>query len=166
MGDAEPVSPDPSFALLSPIDHAREYPYRQPQGHPLLVFNSIGILPVKPKLPSVYTPNLDLKGSLHYSSKASGRGTLVKWVVVAVIVAFLLLVLFRCLRALTLGEATIHIAHMQTNEDARQVANVLNRLRGVVEARVDLEGQRVRITYRKGKIAVEDVMRALHGAGY
>ncbi|MFQ5989829.1 MAG: heavy-metal-associated domain-containing protein [Candidatus Methylomirabilales bacterium] len=89
-----------------------------------------------------------------------------KWVVVAVIVAFLLLVLFRSLRALTLGQATIHIAHMQTNEDARQVANVLNGLRGVVEARVDLEGQRVRITYRKGTIAVEDVMRALHGAGY
>jgi copper chaperone CopZ len=89
-----------------------------------------------------------------------------KWVVVAVIVAFLLLVCLRSLRALTLGEATIHIAHMQTNEDAQQVGNVLKGLRGVVEARVDLEGQRVRITYRKGKIAVEDVMRALHGAGY
>lgn len=89
-----------------------------------------------------------------------------KWVVVAVIVAFLLLACLRSLRALTLGEATIHIAHMQTTEDAQRVDNVLRALRGVVEARIDLEGQRVRITYRKGKIAVEDVMRALHGAGY
>ena len=89
-----------------------------------------------------------------------------QWVVVAVIVAFLLLVCLRSLRAMTLGEATIHVAHMQTNEDAQQVGNVLRGLRGVVQARVDLQRHVVKVTYRKGKVVVEDMMRALHAAGY
>jgi hypothetical protein len=54
-----------------------------------------------------------------------------KWVVVTVIVLFLLLLLLRFLRSLTLGQATIHIAHMKSEAEALQVANVLKGLRGV-----------------------------------
>ncbi len=89
-----------------------------------------------------------------------------KWVVVAVITAFLLLLLIRSLRTLTLGEATIHIAHMKTKEDALQVTKVLKGLGGVVDARVDLERHLAKVSYRKGKVVVEDMMRALHAAGF
>ena len=88
-----------------------------------------------------------------------------KWVIVAVIVAFFLLLCFRFLRNLTLGGATIHIAHMKSEAEALQVANVLKGLRGVEEARVDLERHLARITYRKGKVTVEEMLRALHSAG-
>jgi len=73
-----------------------------------------------------------------------------KWVVVAVIVVFLLLLILRFLRSLTLGQATIHIAHMKSEAEALQVANVLKGLRGVEEARVDLERHLARITYPVG----------------
>jgi len=89
-----------------------------------------------------------------------------KWVVVTVIVLFLLLLLLRFLRSLTLGQATIHIAHMKSEAEASQVANVLKGLRGVEEARVDLKKHLARITYRKGKITVEEMLRALHSAGF
>lgn len=89
-----------------------------------------------------------------------------KWVVVTVITLFFLLLGVRLLRRFTLGQATVHIGHMKSEADASQVAHVLKELRGVVEARVDLEGHLVRVAYRKGKIAVEDIMRALHVAGY
>lgn len=89
-----------------------------------------------------------------------------KWVVVTVITLFFLLLGVRLLRRFMLGQATVHIGHMKSEADASQVAHVLKELRGVVEARVDLEGHLVRVTYRKGKIAVEDIMRALHVAGY
>ena len=89
-----------------------------------------------------------------------------KWVVVTVIVLFLLLLLLRFLRSLTLGQATIHIAHMKSEAEALQVANVLKGLRGVEEARVDLERNLARITYRKGKVTVEEMLRALHSAGF
>ncbi len=77
-----------------------------------------------------------------------------KWVVVTVIVAFLLLLLLRFFRGLTLGQATIHIAHMKSEAEALQVANVLKGLRGVVEARVDLERHVARISYLMGRISV------------
>ncbi len=89
-----------------------------------------------------------------------------KWVIVTVIVLFLLLLLLRFLRSLTLGQATIHIAHMKSEAEALQVANVLKGLRGVEEARVDLERHLARITYRKGRITVEEMLRALHSAGF
>lgn len=89
-----------------------------------------------------------------------------KWVVVTVITLFFLLLGVRLLRRFTLGQATVHIGHMKSEADASQVAHVLKELRGVVEARVDLEGHLVRVTYRKRKVAVEDIMRALHVAGY
>ncbi len=89
-----------------------------------------------------------------------------KWVVVAAIVLLLLLLIFRFFRGLTLGQATIHIAHMKSEAEALQVANVLKGLRGVVEARVDLERHLARITYRKGRITVEEMLQALHSAGF
>lgn len=89
-----------------------------------------------------------------------------KWVVVATIVAFFLLLCIRLLRSLTLGQATIHLAHMTSEAQALQVARVLKGLRGVVEVRVDLEGHRARITYRKGRVTVEEMLQALHGAGF
>lgn len=89
-----------------------------------------------------------------------------KWVVVTVITLFFLLLGVRLLRRFTLGQATVHIGHMKSEADASQVAHVLKELQGVVEARVDLEGHLVRVTYRKRKVAVEDIMRALHVAGY
>jgi copper chaperone CopZ len=54
---------------------------------------------------------------------------------------------------------------MKSEAEARQVANVLKGLRGVEEARVDLERHLARITYRKGKVTVEEMLRALHSAG-
>ncbi|MFQ5533186.1 MAG: hypothetical protein ACE5K9_12375 [Candidatus Methylomirabilales bacterium] len=89
-----------------------------------------------------------------------------KWVIVAVIVAFFLLLCFRFLRNLTLGHATIHIAHMKSQEEAHQVATLFKGLQGVVEVKMDLEGHLARITYQKGKVTVEDMLRALHGAGF
>lgn len=89
-----------------------------------------------------------------------------QWVVVAVLVAFVLLILFPSLRMLTRGQATIHIAHMKTEGEARQVATALGDLQGVVEARIDLEGHIARITYRKGRVTVEDMLKALHAAGF
>ena len=89
-----------------------------------------------------------------------------KWVVVATILVFLLLLCFRFLRNLTLGQATIHIAHMKSEAEAHQVATLFRGLQGVVEVKMDLEGHLARITYRKGKVTVEDMLRALHGAGF
>lgn len=89
-----------------------------------------------------------------------------KWVVVAVIAAFVLLILFRSLRTLTRGQVTIHIAHMKTEAEAQRVAAVLRELRGVVEARIDLERHLANITYQKRKVTVEDMLRALHAAGF
>ncbi len=89
-----------------------------------------------------------------------------KWVVVATILAFFLLLGIRLLRRLTLGNATIHIAHMKSKTEAIAVARVLRGVKGVVEVRVDLEQHLARITYRKGQVEVEDMLRALHGAGF
>ncbi|MFQ5658682.1 MAG: cation transporter [Candidatus Methylomirabilales bacterium] len=89
-----------------------------------------------------------------------------KWVVVATILVFFLLLCFRFVRNLTLGQATIHIAHMKSEEEAHQVARIFKGLKGVVEVRVALEGHQARVTYRKGKVTVEDMLRALHGAGF
>ncbi|MFQ5881368.1 MAG: heavy-metal-associated domain-containing protein [Candidatus Methylomirabilales bacterium] len=88
------------------------------------------------------------------------------WVVVATILAFFLLLSLRLLRHLSLGQATIHLAHMKSEAQALQVAKTLRGLRGVVEVRVDLEGHLARITYRKGKVAIEEMLQALHGAGF
>jgi copper chaperone CopZ len=89
-----------------------------------------------------------------------------KWVVVATILLFSLLLGLRLFRFLTRGQATIHIAHMKTEGEARQVATALGDLQGVVEARIDLERHLARITYRKGKVTVEDMLKALHAAGF
>lgn len=89
-----------------------------------------------------------------------------KWVVVATILLFFLLLGLRFFRSFTLGQASIHIAHMKSEAEASQVANVLQGLRGVEEARVDLERRLARITYRKGRITVEEILRALHSAGF
>lgn len=89
-----------------------------------------------------------------------------KWVVVAAILAFFLLLGIRLVRRLTLRHATIHIAHMKSKADAVEVARVLRGVEGVVEVRVDLEQHLARITYRKGQVEVEDMLRALHGAGF
>lgn len=89
-----------------------------------------------------------------------------KWVFVATVLAFLLLFTVRTLRRLTFGQATIHLTHMQSEDQARQVARALKRLNGVVEVRIDPQEHLARITYRRGKITIEDMIRALHAAGF
>lgn len=89
-----------------------------------------------------------------------------KWVVAATIFLFFLLLGLRLFRSLTRAQATIHIAHMKTEAEAQRVATVLRELRGVVQARIDLERHLANITYRKGKVTVEDMLRALHAAGF
>lgn len=89
-----------------------------------------------------------------------------KWVVLATIVTFLLLLCVRALQHLTRGQATIHLAHMKSRDDALQVAKVLKGLQGVVEVRVDPEGHVARIRYRKSTITIEQIMTALHAAGF
>ncbi|MFQ5846972.1 MAG: hypothetical protein ACE5IQ_04770 [Candidatus Methylomirabilales bacterium] len=89
-----------------------------------------------------------------------------KWVGVTVIILFFLLLGVRLLRRLRFGEATIHIAHMNSEAAATEVATALRGLQGVVEVRMDLEKHVARITYRKGRVGVEDMLRALHGAGF
>jgi len=89
-----------------------------------------------------------------------------KWVVVATIVAFVVLLLVRLLRGRLLGQATIHMAQMKSEADAAQMAEALRGVPGVIEVHVDLERHAARITYRKTKIAIEEIMRALHAAGF
>ena len=88
------------------------------------------------------------------------------WVVVATIVAFFALLLVRLLRSRVLGRATIHMAQMRSEADAARVAEALRGLPGVMEIHVDLERRAARVTYRKTKIAIEEIMRALHAAGF
>lgn len=89
-----------------------------------------------------------------------------KWVVVAVILVFFLLLGIRLVRRLTLGNATIHIAHITSTAEAAEVARALRRLKGVVEVRVDLEQRLAKVSYRRGKVTIEEIMTALHAAGY
>lgn len=89
-----------------------------------------------------------------------------KWVIAAVVVAFLGLLCVRALRRLMLGRATIHIAHMKASQDARHVEAVLRGVQGVIEARVELDQHLARVTYRKGKVTIEEIMRALHAGGF
>lgn len=89
-----------------------------------------------------------------------------QWMVGAAVVAFLALLSVWALRRLTVGRATIHIAHMKSREDAQQVAEMLKGIRGVVEARVELEQHLARVTYRRGRVAIEEIMRALHAGGF
>ena len=83
-----------------------------------------------------------------------------KWVVVATIVALVVLLLVRFLRGRLLGQATIHMANMKSEAEALEVARILNGLQGIMEVRVDLERRAARVTYRKTKIAIEEIMRA------
>jgi copper chaperone CopZ len=87
-------------------------------------------------------------------------------VIVATIVACVVLLLVRFLRGRLLGQATIHMAHLTSEADALDVTRVLRGLQGIVEVRVDLERRAARVTYRKTKIAIEEIMRALHAAGF
>lgn len=89
-----------------------------------------------------------------------------KWVVVAAIMAFFFLLGLRLLRPLTVGQATIHMAHMKTKQEATEVTRILQGLRGVLEVRIDLEQHFARVTYRKRKVTIEDIMRALHAGGF
>jgi copper chaperone CopZ len=89
-----------------------------------------------------------------------------KWVVVATIVACVVLLLVRLLRGRLLGQATIHMANMKSEAEALEVARILKELRGIMEVRVDLERRSARIRYRRTKIAIEEIMRALHAAGF
>ena len=89
-----------------------------------------------------------------------------KWVVVATIVACVVLLLIRFLRGRLLGQATIHMANMKSEAEALQVARILKGLQGIMEVRVDLERRAARVTYRKTRIAIEEIMRALHAAGF
>jgi len=89
-----------------------------------------------------------------------------KWVVVATIVAFVVLLLVRLLRGRLLGQATIHMANMKSEAEALEVARILKGLQGIMEVRVDLERPAARVTYRKTKITIEEIMRALHAAGF
>ena len=89
-----------------------------------------------------------------------------KWVVVATIVACLVLLLVRFLRGRLLGQATIHMAQMKSEAEALEVARILRGLQGIMEVRVDLERRAARVTYRKTKITIEEIMRALHAAGF
>ena len=89
-----------------------------------------------------------------------------KWVVVATIVAFVVLLLVRLLRRRLLGQATIHMAQMKSEAEALEVARILRGLQGIMEVRVDLERPAARVTYRKTKITIEEIMRALHAAGF
>lgn len=89
-----------------------------------------------------------------------------KWVVTAVIVMFFLLLGIRLLRRLALGNATIHIAHITSTEEAVEVARALRRLQGVVEVQVDLEQHLAKVSYRRNKVTIEEIMTALHAAGY
>ena len=89
-----------------------------------------------------------------------------KWLVMTVIAAFLILLGVRTVRRIMLGQATIHMAHMKSEADALEVAKVLKGLQGIVEVHVDLERRSARIRYRRTKIAIEEIMRALHAAGF
>jgi copper chaperone CopZ len=89
-----------------------------------------------------------------------------KWVVVATIVACVVLLLVRLLRGRLLGQATIHMAHLKSEADALQVANVLRRLQGMVDVHVDLDRRSARVRYRKSKVTIEQIMTVLHAAGF
>ncbi len=89
-----------------------------------------------------------------------------KWLLVATVLAFLCLLGVRIFRRLTVGQATIHLTHMRSEDQALQVAQALKRLNGVVEVRVDLQAHLARITYRRGEITIEDMIRTLHAAGF
>ncbi len=89
-----------------------------------------------------------------------------KWIVVATILAFLLLICLRLVRSLTVGQATIHMAHMKSEAEAAEVATILQGLTGVLKVNVDLERHFAQITYRKGKVTVEEVLQALHAGDF
>lgn len=89
-----------------------------------------------------------------------------KWVLFATLLLFLLLLALRALRRLALGQATIHLTHMRSEDQALQVARALQGLNGVVGVRIDLQAHLVRITYRRGEITIEEMVRALHAAGF
>ena len=89
-----------------------------------------------------------------------------KWVVVATIVGCVVLLLVRFLRGRLLGQATIHMANMKSEAEALEVARILKGLQGIMEVRVDLERRAARVTYRKTRIGIEEIMRALHAAGF
>lgn len=89
-----------------------------------------------------------------------------KWVVVATIVACVVILLIRFLRGRLLGQATIHMAQMKSEAEALEVSRILKGLQGIMEVRVDLDRRRAEVTYRKTKIAIEEIMRALHAAGF
>ncbi len=89
-----------------------------------------------------------------------------KWVVVATILAFFLLLCLRLLRPLTVGQATIHMAHMKSKEQAADVNRILQGLKGVLDVTVDLERHFAKITYRKTTVTVEDILQALHARGF
>ncbi|MCI0483736.1 MAG: heavy-metal-associated domain-containing protein [candidate division NC10 bacterium] len=89
-----------------------------------------------------------------------------KWVVVASIGVFVVLLFVRFLRNRVLGQATIHMAHMKSEAEALEVARILKGLQGMMEVSVDLERRRATVSYRKTKIAIEEIMRALHAAGF
>jgi copper chaperone CopZ len=89
-----------------------------------------------------------------------------KWVIGAVVLAFFFLLGLRLLRPLTVRQATIHMAHLKTKDEAIEVTRILQGLRGVLEVSVDLEQHFARITYRKGKVTVEEMLQALHADGF
>ncbi|MGH7387503.1 MAG: hypothetical protein ACREIZ_03445 [Candidatus Methylomirabilales bacterium] len=89
-----------------------------------------------------------------------------KWVVVATIVACVVLLLVRFLRARLLGQVTVHMAQLKSEADAVEVGKILGGLPGMVDVHVDLERRSARIRYRRTKIAIEEIMRALHAAGF
>jgi len=88
------------------------------------------------------------------------------WVIAVVIVAFVALLGVRAVRRMLLGQATIHIAHLKSEADAVEVGEVLRGLPGMLEVHVDFERRFARISYRKTKIAIEEIMRALHAGGF
>ena len=89
-----------------------------------------------------------------------------KWVVEAVVLAFLFLLGLRLLRPLTMGQATIHMAHLKTKDEVTEVTRILQGLRGVRTVSVDLEQRLARITYRKGMVTIEEILQALHADGF
>jgi len=62
--------------------------------------------------------------------------------------------------------ATLNISGMTCGGCVRSVSKVLNALDGVVKSDVSLENRRAVVDYDPGKLAVDQLKRAIEEAGY
>ncbi|WP_258358871.1 copper ion binding protein [Moorella sulfitireducens (nom. illeg.)] len=65
-----------------------------------------------------------------------------------------------------MAEAVLQVEGMSCNHCKMSVEKALKGLAGVTAAAVDLAAKTARVTYDPGKVTLEEMKRAITGAGY